>query len=85
MEIYNTLNTLLERTKYIADDNVTIADFCVIACISTSELIIPIDEAKFPKLAEWVKSIKQLPCYNVNLPGLEKFKAFLLSVVNLVK
>lgn len=81
-EIYSLLNTFLEKTKFIATDNVTVADLSIIAMISSSELLIPISEDKFPKLADWVKRVKELPYYTANLSGLKKFEAMMLSKLN---
>lgn len=68
------LNTLLEKSKYAAGDEVTIADFCLIACITTLEFYVPIDNEKYPKLSEWDKRIRELPYYHVSEPGLERYK-----------
>lgn len=79
VEIYSFLNTLLEKTEYIAGDSLTIADFSVIASISSSEILVPIDEAKLPKLANWSKKMKELPCYASSVPGLKELEEMLLS------
>lgn len=78
-ELYALLNTFLEKTKFIAGDTLTIADFCIITTVSSGELFVPIDEAKFPKLVDWAKRIKELPCYAAGLPGLKKFQDMVLQ------
>lgn len=80
-EIYSLLNTFLEKTKFIAGDSVTVADFSVISTVSVGELLVPVDEARFPKLAEWEKKIKELPCYSVSVPGLKKVEAYLSTLL----
>lgn len=78
-ESYNLLNTYLQKTKFIAGDNLTIADFSIGATISSAKFLLPVDEEKFPKLAEWVKRLEKLPYYSVNIPGEQKFKDLILS------
>lgn len=68
-ELYALLNTLLERTAFIADDNVTIADFSMIAALSAFNLFVRIDEEKYPKLYNWYNEMLTLPCYEASVPG----------------
>lgn len=72
--VYKLLNTFLERTRYIADDHVTVADFSTIVSITAGDYLVPIDSAKFPKLFAWMERMKGLPCYQANVPGFEEFK-----------
>lgn len=81
-EIYGILNTFLEKTKFIAGDDLTVADFSIIATISGIEFMIPIAKDKFPKLVDWTKRIKELPCYSPSLPGLKKFEAIVSPKLN---
>lgn len=73
-ETYRLLNMFLEKTRYIADNHATVADFSVITTVEVADLFVPIDADKYSKLSAWVKSIKGLPCYQVNIPGFELFK-----------
>lgn len=76
-EVYALLNKLLQKTKYIADNNVTIADFHLISLLSSLNVLVPIEEAKHSRLAKWFKEITALPCYQANLPGLQQFQSFI--------
>lgn len=78
-EIYSLLNKFLEKTKFIALDNPTIADFSVVTHITTLEIFVPINVERFPKLAEWKERVAGLPCYAVSVPGLKKSAAFFQS------
>lgn len=71
----------MKQTRYIADNHATVADFSVIVCIETSELFVPIDADKYSKLDAWVKNMKRLPCYQVNIPGFEEFKAMITEAL----
>lgn len=73
-ETYSILNTLLEKSIFAADDEVTIADFCLIASVSTLQFYKPISKTNYPKLNTWVERIKALPCYGENVQGLEQYK-----------
>lgn len=77
-EFYSLLNTFLERTKFIAGDSLTIADFSVISTVSGAEVVVPVDEVKFPKLVQWEKKMKELPCYAVSKPGIKMLEEILL-------
>lgn len=70
-EAFTTLNTLLEKSKFTAGDEVTVADISLIACVTSLEYYVPVDEVKYPKLASWVKKIQALPFYELNEPGLK--------------
>jgi glutathione S-transferase len=74
-DAYDSLNKLLEKNNWLAGDHPTIADFHLIANTTTIELLIPIDDDKFPKLASWMKKVKALPCYDANEAGLEQVRA----------
>lgn len=71
------LDSLLERTRYLADNHATVADISVIVCVDTAEMFVPIDAAKYTNLSAWVRSMRNLPCYQVNVPGFEIFKAMI--------
>ncbi|KAH8357788.1 hypothetical protein KR200_009148 [Drosophila serrata] len=62
-EAYKTLNLFLETNDFVAGKNLTIADFHIIAGLSTTMLMHDVDATKFPKLASWVQRIRQLPYY----------------------
>lgn len=74
-ESYELLNIFLTKTKFVAGNEVTLADFSLFATITTINLFVPIDEAKYPKVAAWIKAIKELPCARENEAGLKQFEA----------
>ncbi|KAH8254799.1 hypothetical protein KR032_012233 [Drosophila birchii] len=61
--VYKNLNLFLESGDYLAGDNLTIADFHVTAAITGFVVFLPVDASKYPKLANWVQRIKELPYY----------------------
>ncbi|XP_033155476.1 glutathione S-transferase 1-1-like [Drosophila mauritiana] len=61
--VYKSLNLFLENGNYLAGDNLTIADFHVIASFTGFLVFLPVDATKYPDLAAWIKRIKELPYY----------------------
>lgn len=74
-DFYQLLETLLERTKYIADDRETVADFSILMSLKAFELFVPVDQNKYPKLFDWVERMKGLPCCQTDVPGFAAFEA----------
>ncbi|XP_030380472.1 glutathione S-transferase 1-like [Scaptodrosophila lebanonensis] len=73
IEGYDLVETFLGDKPYIAGDELTIADFCCAATVSTLPGIVPIDEAKYPKITAWLQRIAELPYYEeVNGVGAKK-------------
>ncbi|BFG03230.1 glutathione S-transferase 1 [Drosophila madeirensis] len=78
--VYESLNTFLKSTDYLAGNNLTIADFSVIAVLSGTSIFLEVDATKFPNLAGWVERIKKLPYYEeVNGSKVSQFTNFMKS------
>ncbi|KAH8370447.1 hypothetical protein KR093_003574, partial [Drosophila rubida] len=71
LESYALLNRLLAGRAYIAGDQLTIADFSIVATLSPLHLsVAPVDAAKYPALSAWLARISALPYYEEgNLKG----------------
>lgn len=63
---YDGLEKCLASSKYLCGDDITIADLCCVASVSTAVLFAPIDEEKFPKVKDWVDRLSELPYYKKN-------------------
>lgn len=81
-EAYDFLEAFLEGREWLAGDEVTIADLCNIATVSTLDALLPIDEEKHGNLAAWIAKCKELPCYGCNVEGLELLKAAVEEKMN---
>ncbi|XP_034105728.1 glutathione S-transferase 1 [Drosophila albomicans] len=70
-EIYALLERFLAGHAYIAGDQLTIADFSIVATLSTLHLsFAPVDAVKYPELSAWLSRISALPYYEeANLKG----------------
>jgi glutathione S-transferase len=56
----------------------TIADLSILATVVSANLFIPVDGDRFPQLADWLKTGKELPYFDeCNADGLAKFKEML--------
>lgn len=53
----------LENGQYVCGSEITLADFCFVATLSSVDRTIEIDGDKYPKLNDWMKRMKQLPYY----------------------
>ncbi|XP_018564051.1 glutathione S-transferase 1 [Anoplophora glabripennis] len=77
---YASLETLLERSTYVAGDQLSLADFNVIATVSSANVLVPIASNRFPKIAEWMSRMQSLPYYaEANQVGLDKFVGMVKS------
>ncbi|KAH8296893.1 hypothetical protein KR044_000171, partial [Drosophila immigrans] len=70
-EIYALLDRLIAEHEFIAGDQLTIADFSIIATLSPMHLsFAPVDATKYPALSAWLARISALPYYEeANLKG----------------
>ncbi|KAH8370357.1 hypothetical protein KR093_003137 [Drosophila rubida] len=76
---YDGLEHCLATTPYLAGTELTIADLCSVASVSTAAAFAPIDAEKYPKLSQWLQRLQALPYYKeFNQEGLE-------LLVNVVK
>lgn len=79
IEAVDFLNGFLERTKYCAGDEVTIADFAILASISTyvdGGGNLQLDS--YPNIQRWYKDAQEnVPGYERTVPGLADLKVWL--------
>ncbi|XP_072375785.1 glutathione S-transferase 1-like [Diabrotica undecimpunctata] len=74
---YGFLETFLTESKYVAGDEMTIADFSLWTSISNSSGFVAIDAAKYPKITAWSKKLGELPYSHLNFEGQKEFKKIL--------
>jgi len=60
---YPLMEAFLERGKYLCGNELTIADFCCVATVSSLGHYGSIDSAKYPKLLAWLGRMAELPYY----------------------
>ncbi|XP_004523120.1 glutathione S-transferase 1-1 [Ceratitis capitata] len=72
---FEFLNTFLDGSKYVAGDQVTVADHAILASISTFD-VAGFDISKYANVARWYESAKKLPGWEENWAGALEFKKF---------
>ncbi len=65
------MENFLNDGNFLCGKDMCIADISCIATLSSMDSFSPIDGAKYPKLVEWVKTMKALPFYEYNKEGAE--------------
>lgn len=73
------MNSFLENCDYLCGDELTIADFCCIATVTSCDGLAPIDNRKYPKLTEWIIRMESNEFYKAArmAEGAIAFKEFL--------
>lgn len=74
IQTYEFLEKFLEGHKWIAGDELTLADLSLLTSTTSLDVLVPIDESKFPNVTAWIKRGQQLPYYHVNQKGLDDYK-----------
>ncbi|KAF5279733.1 hypothetical protein FQA39_LY05423 [Lamprigera yunnana] len=54
------LNSFLEDRKWLAGDEVCVADASILCTMTAIEMAIPVDQEKFPNLFDWLQRGKEL-------------------------
>lgn len=62
--VYPILESFLENSPYMCGDEITIADFCLVATVSSCTENAPIDEEACPNLLAWIDRMAELPYYD---------------------
>uniref|UniRef100_A0A1I8NQE5 Glutathione S-transferase 1-1 n=1 Tax=Stomoxys calcitrans TaxID=35570 RepID=A0A1I8NQE5_STOCA len=74
---FEFLNTFLSGSKYVAGDSMTLADFAIMASLSTMVEVANVDISKYEKVAKWYNCLKDtVPAADENWEGIEEFKKF---------
>ncbi|KAJ8924597.1 hypothetical protein NQ315_000747 [Exocentrus adspersus] len=78
-EAYGFINTFLQQNKYIASDNLSIADLSLINSVTNASVCVPLDEGAYPQIKAWRDRLKALPYYEINQTGGDLFKSAVKS------
>ena len=80
-QAYQSLEALLEGHDYVAGNQLTIADFSLVATVSSSNAaIVPVASNTYPRISAWLSRMQALPYYGqANQVGLEHFRAMIQS------
>lgn len=80
-QAYQSLETLLEGNTYVAGNQLTIADFSIVATVSSgNSALVPVASNTYPKITAWLARMQALPYYNqANQVGVDMFKGMIRS------
>ncbi|XP_061710457.1 glutathione S-transferase 1-like [Cydia pomonella] len=74
-EAYGFIEEFLSRSKYLAGDNITIADIAAYPTVTSLILLLELNTQKYPKTQAWLKDLEKLPYVQKgNAKGLLDFK-----------
>lgn len=65
---YDKLESFLRDTDYMASNQLTIADFSLIAPMSCLIGFYPLNPVKYAKLTAWIRRMQRLPYFREHLP-----------------
>lgn len=74
IQAYEFLENFFEGHQWITGDQLTIADFSLLASTTSLDTMVPIDSEKFPNVIGWIKRAEQLPYYIANQKGLDDLR-----------
>lgn len=85
-EAFAFLEAFLENHKWMAGEQMTIADLCIGASVTSLATVHSVEKLmnhdKYPRLHAWLNRLKALPYYEeANGIGLEKLKAFVKTTL----
>uniref|UniRef100_A0A182PZ38 glutathione transferase n=1 Tax=Anopheles epiroticus TaxID=199890 RepID=A0A182PZ38_9DIPT len=83
-EAIDALEQFLKQSRYTAHDQLSVADFAIVATLSTVNILVPLDSARWPRVCEWFSIMRALPYFNEqNGIGLEKLRQHLSKKIKL--
>nr|UUB32748.1 glutathione S-transferase GSTe12 [Dendroctonus valens] len=66
---YIILERILKQEKFVAGDDLSIADISIFATLLAQNAFMPIEEHEFPSLKKWYSHLKSLEFYDAGLKG----------------
>ncbi|CAG9838087.1 unnamed protein product [Diabrotica balteata] len=62
-EAFGIVEKFLAQNKWVAGDQMTIADLSFVTNITTFSHFVPITDEKYPKISAWIKKFEDLPYF----------------------
>ncbi|XP_055373209.1 glutathione S-transferase 1-like [Condylostylus longicornis] len=79
---YDIMEGFLKEHDYLCGDDLTIADFCCIATITSVNEVAPMDSSKYPKVVAWMERLSKLPYYKEsNQDGADELKSLFKEIL----
>uniref|UniRef100_A0A182JUQ0 glutathione transferase n=1 Tax=Anopheles christyi TaxID=43041 RepID=A0A182JUQ0_9DIPT len=78
------LEHFLKQSRYTAHDQLSVADFAIVATLSTVNIVVPLVPDRWPRVCEWFGLMEALPYYSEqNRVGLETLRKHLSGKVTI--
>ncbi|CAG9839371.1 unnamed protein product [Diabrotica balteata] len=81
VEAYEIVEKFLDSNKYVAGDELTVADFSFWTSLTTWNGIGCYTEEKYPRIAAWLKRMSELPYSKLNKEAVDGFKGYWLQLI----
>lgn len=79
---YALLESLFADNKYLVGNELSVADFSCATTVTQIDVIVPIDNVKYPKIHSWLKRMNELPSFaEINGKNVATFKGLLAGVI----
>lgn len=79
---YESLDRFVADSPYVCGQDMTIADLCLIATLSSLLKVAPVDETKYSNLIQWIERMKKLPYYEeTNGIGAEELQQAVIECI----
>ncbi|CAH1367302.1 glutathione S-transferase 1-like [Tenebrio molitor] len=79
---YGHLDTFLKGNPWVTGNTITIADFSLIANVTSLDVLYPVDPTRFSNVKAWMTRASSLPYYDVNVEGLDSFKRMFKALMS---
>lgn len=81
-EAYSLMEAFLKEDPYLVGQQLTLADLCCLATVSTAQISAPISAVRFPRLHTWFQRLTELPFYEeVNGRRVEALRDVMISTM----
>lgn len=60
---YKVLEKYLEKTTFLASNQMTVADLCVFAWMESITQVVKAFPKDYPKISSWMSTLRELPYY----------------------
>ncbi|CAG9821567.1 unnamed protein product [Phaedon cochleariae] len=81
-ENYDIVEHFLQGGKFIAGNEVTIADISIWCTITNSSAYSPVDLEKYPNIKAWFGRMEALPYAHINIEGRKEFEKLFAKFLN---
>uniref|UniRef100_A0A034W2S2 Glutathione S-transferase 1 n=1 Tax=Bactrocera dorsalis TaxID=27457 RepID=A0A034W2S2_BACDO len=80
-KVYEQLESFLQAHPYFAGEQLTVADFSLVATVTALFPFAELDAGKYPKIHEWIRRLEQLPYYaEANAAGVKQYYDVLKAI-----